>query len=136
MTIQWHYENRPQQAGVLSLSGFLGADSTARFAGAVGWTLARGDGPLILDLSGLQGWSPQGRDTVVAAAGRLAEHGRSLELAGLPADEVALEQRTGDPVIRCHQDLESALAAHPAPRVGPEREADPQSWRTGGWPEP
>lgn len=132
MTIQWHYENRPG-AGVLSLTGFLGADSTARFAGAVGWALARGEGPLIVDLSGLQGWSQWGRDTMAAAAWRLAEQDRTLELAGLPADKAAFTPSAADPAIRCHPDLETALAAHPAPSGDSEHTADPQRWRTAGW---
>jgi hypothetical protein len=132
MTIQWHYENRPG-AGVLSLTGFLGSEATARFSGAVGWALARGQGPLIVDLTGLQGWSQWGRDTVVAAAWRLAEQGRTLELAGLPADRTAFTPIAADPAILCHPDLETALAAHPEPPSGSEGTADPQRWRTAGW---
>lgn len=132
MTLQWHYENRPG-AGVLSLSGYLGEQAGARFAGAVGWALARGEGPLILDLSGLQGWSQWGRDTVVAAAWRLDGHGRPLELAGLPADNTPLTPHTGDPAMPRHQDLEAALAAHRAPAGAPEPETDPKRWRTAGW---
>ncbi|TDT97410.1 hypothetical protein EDD99_5540 [Streptomyces sp. 846.5] len=133
MTIQWHYENRPG-AGVLSLTGYLGDEATARFAGAVGWAIARGEGAVILDLTGLQGWSPWGRDSVVAAAWRLAERGRPLELAGLPADREPFTPRAGDPVIRQHPDLEAALAAHPSPAVEPDRPSGvPQRWRSADW---
>jgi hypothetical protein len=136
MTIQWHYENRPE-AGVLSLSGFLGDAATARFAGAVGWALARGQGPVILDLSGLQGWSQWGRDSVVAAAWRLAEHGRPLELAGLPADKAPFSSRAGDPVIHQHPDLATALAANSGPAAGSQGPVgSSQRWRSAGWPDP
>ncbi|MCZ4121081.1 STAS domain-containing protein [Streptomyces sp. H39-S7] len=114
MTIQWHYENRPG-VGLLSLSGFLGEQACPRFAGAVGWALTRGQGTLIVDLTGLQGWSEGGQETLAAAAGRLAEQGRSLELAGVPVDNAAFTPRAGDPDIRCHRNLEAALAAHPGP---------------------
>lgn len=56
MTIEWRYTTH-QDLGVLSLAGFLGADAVARFTGAVGWALARGTGPVILDLTELRGWS-------------------------------------------------------------------------------
>ncbi|MEY9841187.1 anti-sigma factor antagonist [Streptacidiphilus sp. EB103A] len=133
MTIQWHYENRPG-AGVLSLSGFLGDEATARFGGAVGWALARGQGPVILDLTGLQGWSQWGRDSVVAAAWRLAEHRRPLELAGTPADKAPFIPRAGDPVIRQHPNLETALATHPSPAGEPDGQSRiPQQWHSAGW---
>jgi hypothetical protein len=132
MTIQWHYEKRPG-VGVLSLSGYLGGEAAARFSGAVGWALARGEGVLIVDLSALQGWSPWGHDTVVAAAWRLAEQGRSLELAGLPADRTPLPPSQGDPAIRWYPDLDAALAAHPAPTDESPRPANPQHWRSAGW---
>ena len=48
MTIQWQYLAVPG-AGVLSLSGYLGSEATDRFAGAIGWVVARGTGPIIID---------------------------------------------------------------------------------------
>lgn len=50
MTIQWQYETLPS-VGVLSLSGYLGSQATTRFTGAIGWALARGTGPVVLDLT-------------------------------------------------------------------------------------
>lgn len=61
MTIEWRYTTR-QDLGVLSLAGYLGADATDRFTGAIGWALARGTGPVILDLTGLLGWSSRRAD--------------------------------------------------------------------------
>lgn len=113
MTIQWHYQSRPD-CGILSLSGYLGSQATTRFTGAIGWALARGTGPVIVDISGLEGWSEPGRDAVVLAARRLAAHDRALELAGLPHDHIALNPRPDDPNIRQHPDLGAALSAQAA----------------------
>ncbi|MGG8406963.1 anti-sigma factor antagonist, partial [Streptomyces sp. 12297] len=63
MTIEWRYTTQ-QGLGVLSLAGYLGPDATARFTGAVGWALARGTGPVVLDLTELRGWSAGGRTAV------------------------------------------------------------------------
>ncbi|MFE2553468.1 anti-sigma factor antagonist [Streptomyces sp. NPDC059355] len=69
-----------------SLAGYLGADATDRCTGAIGWALARGPGPAVLDLTGLMGWSADGQIAVAQAARRLADHGRRFELAAIPAD--------------------------------------------------
>jgi hypothetical protein len=118
VTIQWQYLATPG-AGVLSLSGYLGSQATDRFAGAIGWVVARGSGPVIIDLTGLQGWSESGREAVLLAAARLAVDDRPLELAGLPEDRMALGRLPGDPRIRHYPDLRAALSAHAAtgPRV-------------------
>ncbi|MFE9258857.1 anti-sigma factor antagonist [Streptomyces sp. NPDC006879] len=110
MTIEWHYTDHGH-LGVLALTGYLGGEATARFTGAVGWTLARGSGPVILDLTGLLGWSPGGQLTVSDAAVRLCGAGRSLELAAIPADG-SLVPTARAPYIPVHPDLPTALAAH------------------------
>lgn len=110
MTIQWRYLAQPG-CGVLSLSGYLGSQATTRFTGAIGWALARGTGPVIVDITGLEGWSQSGREAVVLAAIRLAAQGRALELAGLTHDHIALDVRPDDPDIRQHPDLDAALSA-------------------------
>nr|WSX48664.1 STAS domain-containing protein [Streptomyces sp. NBC_00974] len=112
MTIEWRYTTR-QDLGVLSLAGYLGADATDRFTGAVGWALARGTGPVILDLTGLMGWSAGGQIAVAQAARRLAGNGRRLELAAIPADGSLVPDATCPPVT-VHCDLDAALAAHGA----------------------
>ncbi|WP_418958068.1 anti-sigma factor antagonist [Streptomyces tritici] len=119
MTIEWRYTIQPD-LGVLSLAGFLGTDAVGRFAGAVGWAVARGTGPVILDLTSLRGWSDGGRAAVAEAAARLAAQGRSLELAAAPDG--------GCPPIPGHPDLPAALAAH---RGGGEEQ---RAWSTGDWP--
>lgn len=138
MTIQWHFQDGDGVC-VLQVSGYLGADSVPRFAGAVGWALARGTGPLIVDLKALHGWSPQGQGAVLDAVRRLAEHQRTLELAGVPqgADAVLIAELGGVPV---HADMDAALAAHPV--VPDQADTDPraavrraQNWRSADWPD-
>lgn len=136
MTIQWHFQDGAG-VGVLQVSGYLGADSVPRFAGAVGWALARGTGPLIVDLKALLGWSPQGQAAVSDAVLRLAEQQRTLELAAVPAgaEFVLIPELSGIPV---HADVEAALAAHPAnpgtvSADDSARAQRAQNWRSAGW---
>ncbi|MFB6784943.1 MULTISPECIES: STAS domain-containing protein [unclassified Streptomyces] len=110
MTIEWRYTTHPD-LGVLSLAGYLGPEAVARFTGAVGWVLARGTGPVILDLTELRGWSTGGQVAVAQAARQLADAGRSLELAAIPADG-SLVPDPAQPPIPVHADLHAALTAH------------------------
>ena len=110
MTIEWRYTTH-QNLGVLSLAGFLGPDAVHRFTGAVGWVLARGTGPVILDLTELRGWSAGGQLAVAHAARELIAEGRSLELAAIPADG-SLVPDAGHSPLPVHTDLTTALAAH------------------------
>ncbi|WP_326655002.1 STAS domain-containing protein [Streptomyces sp. NBC_01750] len=126
MTIEWRYTTH-QDLGVLSLTGFLGADAVARFTGAVGWALARGTGPVILDLTGLRGWSAGGQLAVAQAARQLADEGRRLELAAIPADG-SLVPDGSHPPIPVHGDLATALATH-QDVSSPARE-----WCSDDWP--
>ncbi|WP_432121806.1 anti-sigma factor antagonist [Streptomyces sp. S1] len=126
MTIEWRYTVR-EELGVLSLAGFLGAEAVDRFAGAVGWALARGTGPVILDLTSLRGWSVGGQLAVARAARRLAAEDRRLELAAIPADGSLVPDGSHPPVL-VHPDLPTALAAHGVP-AGGQRE-----WCSDEWP--
>ncbi|GAA3773158.1 hypothetical protein GCM10022403_005360 [Streptomyces coacervatus] len=110
MTIDWRYTVE-ENLGVLSVAGYLGPDAVHRFTGAVGWALARGTGPVIVDLTELRGWSAEGQGAITEAADRLAEAGRSLELAAIPADGSLVPAADGPP-IPVHTDLAAALAAH------------------------
>jgi hypothetical protein len=110
MTIEWRYTTH-QALSVLSLAGFLGPDAVHRFTGALGWVLARGAGPVILDLTELRGWSADGQLAVAQAARELTAEGRSLELAAIPADG-SPAPNTGLPPVPVHADLTTALAAH------------------------
>lgn len=131
MTIEWRYTVE-DDFGILSVVGHLGPEAVRRFTGAVGWVMARGTGPVIVDLTGLRSWSAGGQPAIIEAARRLAEAGRSLELAAIPADGSLVPE--GDcPDIPVHSDLAAALAAHA--RDAPAREEGrQQAWRTDGWP--
>ncbi|WP_426368151.1 STAS domain-containing protein [Streptomyces sp. E-08] len=131
MTIEWRYTTR-QDLGVLSLAGYLGAEATGRFTGAIGWALARGTGPVILDLTGLLGWSADGQIAVAQAARRLGESGRRLELAAIPADGSLVPDATCPPVP-VHCDLAAALASHGA--RGTVKQWTTDDWPTGPSPE-
>ncbi|WP_129260348.1 STAS domain-containing protein [Streptomyces sp. M3] len=126
MTIEWCYRAR-DHLGVLSLSGHLGTDAVPRFHGAVGWVLARGAGPVVLDMTGVRGWSVGGQVAVAQAARRLADAGRQLELAAIPADG-SLVPDADHPAVLVHCDLPTALAAH---RAGSQEHRE---WRTAAWP--
>ncbi|KAB1149765.1 STAS domain-containing protein [Streptomyces luteolifulvus] len=130
MTIEWRYTVE-QDLGILSVSGYLGPDAVRRFTGAIGWVVGRGAGPVVVDLTGLRGWSAEGQLAIIEAARRLAEGGRSLELAAIPADGSLVPG--GDcPPIPVHPDLAAALAGHGTRRGGlPEGRHE---WRTTGWP--
>ncbi len=126
MTIEWRYTVQ-RDLGVLSLAGFLGADAVGRFTGAVGWAVARGTGPVVLDLTRLRGWSAGGQLAVADAAARLRAEGRGLELAAIPADGTLVP--TGDgPAVPIHRDLAAALAAHR------DAGAEQRAWRSDAWP--
>ncbi|MEU0437487.1 STAS domain-containing protein [Streptomyces sp. NPDC006290] len=128
MTIEWHY-TAGEDLSVLSLSGHLGPEGAHRFAGAVGWVLARGAGPVVVDMSGLRSWSVNGQLAVIEAARRLSTHGRSLELAAIPANG-SLVPDGNCPPITIHTDLAAAVAGHDADDQGGDGQ---QHWRTSGW---
>ncbi|WP_043267505.1 STAS domain-containing protein [Streptomyces sp. CT34] len=128
MTIQWRYTS-DDDLGILSLAGYLDAQDTDRFAGAISWVLAHGAGPVVLDLTALEGWTVAGQSAIVEAARQLAAHGRPLELAAIPADGSLVPDDTCPP-LPVHHDLNTAVAAHPAAGAPGAR----QQWRTAGWP--
>ncbi|MFG2332432.1 STAS domain-containing protein [Streptomyces sp. NPDC048604] len=127
MTLVWRYTTHTG-LGVLSLAGHLGTEAVPQFTGAVGWALARGRGPVILDLTELRGWSAGGQLAVADAARKLAAEGRSLELAAIPPDGSLVPDGSGPP-MKVHTDLGTALAAHRD--CGEEQ----REWRSDDWPE-
>nr|WP_145484287.1 MULTISPECIES: anti-sigma factor antagonist [Streptomyces] len=130
MTIDWRYTIE-QDLGVLSVAGCLGPDAVRRFNGAIGWAVARGTGPVVLDLTALRNWSTEGQVAITEAARLLAARGRGVELAAIPADGSLVPASEG-PDIPVHCDLAAALAAHGR---GPGTQGDDrQEWRTDGWP--
>lgn len=131
MTIEWRYTVE-ENLGVLSVAGYLGPEAVHRFAGAVGWVLARGTSPVVVDLTELRSWSAEGQLAIVEAARRLAAGGRSLALAAIPADG-SLVPDANCPPVPVHPDLAAARAAHSA---GGEAQAEGRhEWRTTGWPD-
>ncbi|UIX34247.1 STAS domain-containing protein [Streptomyces sp. GQFP] len=133
MTIEWRY-TAEQGLGILSLTGYLGPDAVHRFEGAIGWVVGRGTGPVVVDLTGLRGWSTEGQLAITDAARRLAEAGRSLELAAIPTDG-SLVPDGNCPPIPVHADLAGALAAHKARHdEAPEghREQQTTEWPSRG----
>lgn len=129
MTIEWRYTVE-QDLGILSVSGYLGPDAVHRFAGAIGWVVGRGSGPVIVDLTELRSWSAEGQTAITEGARRLAAAGRGLELAAIPADG-SLVPGGGCPRIPVHADRAGALAAHRT-RHGEPTEGR-HEWRTTGW---
>ncbi|MFI2435392.1 anti-sigma factor antagonist [Streptomyces sp. NPDC018693] len=130
MTIEWRYTVE-QELGILAVAGYLGPGAVRRFTGAIGWVVARGTGPVVVDLTELRGWSAEGQLAITDAARRLAEGGRRLELAAIPADGSLVP--SGDcPVMPVHPDLTAALAAHRGEQEEPGEGR--QEWRTTGWP--
>ncbi|WRZ94408.1 STAS domain-containing protein [Streptomyces sp. NBC_01007] len=127
MTIEWHC-TAEEDFSLLSVSGHLGAEGAHRFSGAIGWVLARGTGPVVVDMSGLRSWSIDGQLAVIEAARRLSARGRSLELAAIPADGSLVPD--GDwPPITVHTDLAAAVAEHDTHNQG---DVGQQRWRTSG----
>ncbi|MFE7045692.1 hypothetical protein ACFU9X_41720 [Streptomyces atratus] len=110
MSFNWHYEDR-HGVGVIRLDGYLGADGTARFAGGVGWVLAQYEGPIVLDASGLLGWSPEGEAAVLDLARRVSGRSHPLALCGtgsLPAGTLTANHLIP---LTVHADLDAALNA-------------------------
>ncbi|MEK8174339.1 STAS domain-containing protein [Streptomyces sp. M19] len=124
MTIEWQYTDHGH-LGVLTLTGYLGDRAVDRFVGAVGWTLARGTGPVIVDLSGLTGWSPGGQRVVTDAARRLTAAGRSLELAAIPADGSRAPPEPGPGPAPTSRPPRPAHRARRPPPSGPVRAPGP-----------
>ncbi|WP_020578944.1 STAS domain-containing protein [Actinopolymorpha alba] len=133
MTLEWQHEARCGVA-VLRLTGYLGERAIDKFAGAIGWALARGTGPIILDLTDLHGWSAEGETAVLDAATRLALHNRPLTLCGPRL--IAEPMPKGNPceAITVYPDIETALATlGSAPNLEPTvpPTSDPDNTHSG-----
>jgi hypothetical protein len=105
--MDWHCAEH-DGVKVVHLSGYLGRLDVHRFDGAMDWVRSRTDGPVVLDLTALLGWSREGEAAVVRAAETpLAVCG----LRGRPAP--ALTGAAGR--IRIYPDPAAAVAAMAAP---------------------
>ncbi|MFD9125387.1 STAS domain-containing protein [Kitasatospora sp. NPDC059571] len=109
--MQWHFEEH-EGTGVLHLSGFLGERVVHRFQGAFAWARARSEVALVLDLSGLLGWSPEGMAAIIDAARQLGPHHAPLTVCGLRTHLARQLPTAGGPGgLRLHPDPSSAPAA-------------------------
>lgn len=107
--MEWNFEDC-NGTGVLHLYGHLGRQVSDRFIGAVGWARARTTGTLVLDMSGLMGWSPDGEAAILAVAPA------DLVLCGLRDRPTPLLTENSLVRVRAFPDLDAALAAlAPAP---------------------
>ncbi|WP_043267503.1 STAS domain-containing protein [Streptomyces sp. CT34] len=108
MSLDWQYATH-RDLTVLTLTGHLGGEATARFAGAVSWVRARSAaGSILLDLTGLVSWDAEGEAAVVDAAHRLGTEDRPLVLCGtgdLPTPAFSAHQ----PRLIVYPDLDTAL---------------------------
>jgi anti-anti-sigma regulatory factor len=78
-----------QGATVLAVNGFIAAHHVDRLCGAIGWTDRRSSGPVVVDLTAVQGWSLEGEHALGAALGSWRGDGRRIIVcvpAGSPLD--------------------------------------------------
>jgi hypothetical protein len=107
VALMWSYEAR-DKVGVVHLAGYLGADAVGRFEGAVGWVIARRPEVVVLDATGLLGFSVEGRAAIGSAAARLIDAGVPVHACVAP--ELAVHDLAWG-AVRLHPDLATALAA-------------------------
>jgi hypothetical protein len=128
-TVEGH-DTVEQDLGILSVSGCLGPDAVHRFAGATGWVVGRGSGPVIADLTELRSWSAEGQTAITEGARAFAVAGRGLDLAAIPADG-SLVPGGECPTVPVHSDRVGALAAHHTRHGEPAESC--HEWHTTGW---
>ncbi|MCW8216679.1 hypothetical protein H5I60_08560 [Streptomyces griseolus] len=118
--VSMHWDSTVRDGvGVLQLFGYLGRQDAHRFEGAVDWVRSRCKGPLVLDMSGLLGWSGEGEAAVMRAAGN------SLAVCGLrerPAPLLAANKA----LIRIYPDVASAVANLASAVQGPAEASRPE----------
>ena len=107
MALVWSYEARGT-LGVMHLAGYLGTGAVDRFEGALGWVIARRPGVMLLDGTGLLGWSGPGRAAIGSAATRLSQEGISAHACVAP--NLAMPEIAAGTALSIHPDLATALA--------------------------
>ncbi|MDI9886424.1 anti-sigma factor antagonist [Streptomyces sp. HNM0645] len=114
MSISWSVEEH-RGVAVMAVVGFLGNNAVGRFSDGFGWVVARSTGPVVLDLTGLLGWSAEGVTAVMQAATGLRGGRGPLGLCGLDHLEVAdgWADRLGSMTV--YPDLDAALDARQPP---------------------
>jgi hypothetical protein len=111
MAMNWTYQNG-RGVGVLELRGYLGDSALDQFSGAIDWALARCTGPVVIDLTCLQGWSTSGQAAFEEAAQRAAIHGRVLAVCGSHCGGAAWQSWDGQQAaIPADADLDTAVTA-------------------------
>jgi anti-anti-sigma regulatory factor len=111
MTMNWTYQHG-RGVSVLELRGYLGDSALARFRGAIGWALARHAGPVVIDLTFLQGCSASGAAALEEAAQRAAAAGHVLAVCGTHGGAAAFHSwRDRQVAIPAYVDLETAVTA-------------------------
>lgn len=111
MSLSWSFEVTGE-ALVVNLAGYLGEDSVDRFDGFLGWVLAQKPGVLVVDTSGLSGWSTEGHGAVADAVRLIRERGTRVCLCAPPdvlSESAGLPDAAG--VTGVYPDVASALAA-------------------------
>jgi anti-anti-sigma regulatory factor len=105
--MNWAYQNSCG-VNVLKLHGYLGDSALARFSGAVEWMLGTRTGPVVIDLTNLQGCSASGAAALEEAGQRAIAVGRVLAVCGCHGSAVP-SGRGGQVPIRRYPDIETAL---------------------------
>ncbi|AWS42176.1 hypothetical protein AB0M44_11515 [Streptosporangium subroseum] len=108
MTFRWHHEVR-SDVEILRFSGHVGLMATDLVATTVGLAPPRTNRPLVLDLTDMEGWGPDGRAAVVDAVRSLAVHRRVAVCQ--PRDKLTSWAIShDDPSALMYPDLRAALA--------------------------
>ncbi|MGD3109853.1 STAS domain-containing protein [Streptomyces sp. YGL11-2] len=110
MSLDWQ-DATHRGVTVLTLTGHLDGEATARFVGAIGWIQARNSGRVLLDLTGLVSWSTDGEAAVLDAARRLGTQEQPLALCGI--GDLPTTALTGNQAIPLgiYPDLDTALGS-------------------------
>jgi hypothetical protein len=110
MTMNWTTKHS-RGVSVLELRGYLGDRALTRFRGAIGWTLARHTGPLVIDLTYLLGCSASGDAALEEAARHATAAGRVLAVCGSCEEPAVGSWRDRQVAIPAYADLDAALNA-------------------------
>ena len=110
MAMNWIYQSM-RGVGVIELRGYIGDSALARFSGAIGWTLERCAGPVVIDLTWLQGCSASGEAVFEEAAERAAAAGRILAVCSPHGIDTRRPWHDQQVTIPVYADLHTAVAA-------------------------
>ena len=106
--MQWTIATR-QGATVLAVNGFIAAHHVDRLHGAVQWADRTSVGPLVVDLTAVKGWSPEGEHALGAALGSWRGEGCRVIVCVPAGSPIAVHDPELAALDRC-TDLAEALA--------------------------